>query len=109
MVALGQQVQRLRDPAQLGVDSLGRDVQDAAVAHSCHTHQNNNYLLLNMLVDSHKLTLCMVRECQMTRRLVTRSRPLSPEFPFVSSMLSSLSIRTSPGLIFICLTTWDIV
>ena len=65
-----------------------------------------------MLVDSHKLTLCMVRECQMTRRLVTRSRPLSPEFPFVSSMLSSLSMRTSPGRIFICLIRekmrWDL-
>ena len=53
--------------------------------------------------DLHRLTLCMVRECQMTRRLVTSSRPRSPEFPLVSSMLSSLSIRISPGLIFICL------
>ena len=53
--------------------------------------------------DLHRLTLCIVRECQMTRRLVTSSRPRSPEFPLVSSMLSSLSIRISPGLIFICL------
>ena len=45
----------------------------------------------------------MVRECQMTRRLVTNILPLSPEFPFVSSILSSRSIRTSPGRIFICL------
>ena len=61
----------------------------------------------------------MDAECQMTRRFVTRSRPLSPEFPwmdkfkrkpedilyntFVSSMLSSRSTKTSPGRIFICL------
>ena len=43
----------------------------------------------------------MVRECQMTRRLVTNILPRSPEFPFVSSILSSRSIRTSPGRIFI--------
>ena len=52
VVALGQQVQRLRDPAQLGVDCLGRDVQDAAVAHSCHTDQNN-YLLQNLCELTH--------------------------------------------------------
>ena len=45
----------------------------------------------------------MVNECHMTLRLVTRSLPRSPELPLVSSMLSSRSIRTSPGLIFICL------
>ena len=52
VVALGQQVQRLRDPAQLGVDCLGRDVQDAAVAHSCHT-DHNNYLLQNLCLLTH--------------------------------------------------------
>ena len=33
VITLGQQIQRLRHPAQLGVDSLGCDVQDAAVSH----------------------------------------------------------------------------
>ena len=50
----------------------------------------------------------MVRECQMTLKLVTNILPRSPEFPFVSSMLSSLSMRTSPGRIFICLIVEEV-
>ena len=34
VITLGQQIQRLSHPAQLRVDSLGCDVQDAAVSHS---------------------------------------------------------------------------
>ena len=45
----------------------------------------------------------MLAECQMTRKLVTKSRPRSPAFPLVSSIESSLSISISPGRIFICL------
>lgn len=33
VITLGQQIQRLSLPAQLRVDSLGCDVQDAAVSH----------------------------------------------------------------------------
>ena len=52
---------------------------------------------------SHKLTLGMLCECQMTRRFVTKILPRSPALPFVSSIESSLSIKISPGRIFICL------
>ena len=81
-------------------------------------------------LDSQRETLGMEAECQMTLRFVTRSRPRSPEFPweseselenkeewewltdrfnstFVSSMLSSLSTKISPGRIFICLNSYN--
>ena len=57
----------------------------------------------NDFENAHRLTLGMLCECQMTRRFVTRTRPRSPALPFVSSMESNLSIRISPGRIFICL------
>ena len=38
----------------------------------------------------------------MILKFVTKSLPLSPLFPFVSSMESKQSMRTSPGLVFIC-------
>ena len=45
----------------------------------------------------------MAWECHISLRLVMMRRPRSPEFPFVSSMASNLSITCSPDLIFICL------
>ena len=98
VVTFGEQVESLGDSPQLGVDSLGGDVQDTTVANSWQENIKDNIFIVS---DSQRLTLCMVSECQMIRRLVTSILPLSPELPFVSSILSSPSIRTSPGLIFI--------
>ena len=53
----------------------------------------------------HKLTLGMLCECQTTLRLVTKILPLSPALPFVSSIESNLSIKISPGRIFVWL--WE--
>uniref|UniRef100_A0A0E9XEH0 Uncharacterized protein n=1 Tax=Anguilla anguilla TaxID=7936 RepID=A0A0E9XEH0_ANGAN len=59
-------------------------------------------MLMMELYPTDKLTLGKAMECQIILKLVTSSLPLSPLFPLVSSIESRQSIRTSPGLIFIC-------
>ena len=46
---------------------------------------NKKYPLVSILLqrDLQSETRGMDAECQMTRRFVTRSRPLSPEFPWM--------------------------
>ena len=55
------------------------------------------------IIHVHRLTRGILCECHMTLRLVINKRPRSPAFPFVSSIESSLSIKTSPERIRICL------
>ena len=102
MVTFSEQVESLSKTSQLRVNSFSGDVENTAISYSC----NLTWISFNQYYERlflHKLTLCIVWECQIILRLVTRRRPRSPEFPLVSSILSNLSISTSPGLIFICL------
>ena len=89
MVTLGEQVECLSESSLFGVHRFCRDVQDTAVSNSWEFlcvkpivvrewERNQKPTLLRNL---QRETLGMDAECQMTRRFVTRSRPLSPEFP----------------------------
>ena len=55
------------------------------------------------IIHVHRLTRGILWECHMTLKFVTSSLPLSPAFPLVSSIESSLSISISPERIRICL------
>ena len=91
VVTLGEQVECLCESSQFGVHCFRRDVQDTAVSNSWEFLcvkpivvrewvRNQKPTLLRNLQSE---TLGMDAECQMTRRFVTSSRPLSPEFPWV--------------------------
>ena len=120
MIALCQDVQCFCYTAQLRVYRLWRYIQNAIVS---YRYWKKNWYILNLceisvayynfsvcisiyyipIIHVHRLTRGILCECHMTLRLVINKRPRSPAFPFVSSIESSLSIKTSPERIRICL------
>ena len=78
MVAFGEQVECLGESTQFGVHRFRCDVQHTAVPNSWWV----STVMFLLQRDLQSETLGMDAECQMTRRFVTRSLPLSPEFPW---------------------------
>ena len=119
MVTLGEQVEGLGESSQFRVHRFCRDVQDTAVSNSwgnllnvktnhskglakSGSPTNLNVLKSKLILrDLQSETLGMDAECQMTRRFVTRRRPLSPEFPWISRR--SISLNEQDFTIPLCL------